>query len=45
MTLDIISNYESIEVTNSIIENQKVKALSWCNNYNVEINENSSFLK
>jgi len=45
LTLDIISNYESIEVTNSIIENQKVKALSWCNNYNVEINENSSFLK
>ena len=45
LTLDIITNYESIEVTNSIIENQKVKALSWCNNYKVPINENSSFLK
>ena len=45
LTLDIIKNYESIEVTNSIIENQKAKALSWCNNYKVPINENSSFLK
>ena len=43
-TLEIIANYDNIELTSGIIENQKVKALSWCNMYNIDVNEQSSFL-
>ena len=43
-TLEIIDNYDNIELTSGIIENQKVKAVSWCNKYNIDINEQSSFL-
>jgi 23S rRNA U2552 (ribose-2'-O)-methylase RlmE/FtsJ len=42
-TLEIIKNHENIEVTTSIIENQKHKAVEWCNKYNIEINKSSSF--
>lgn len=43
-TLEIINNYENIELTSSIIKNQMEKALEWCNYYNIEINKKSSFL-
>ena len=43
-TLDIIENEENLTTIAKIVEIQKENALSWCDNYNVEINTTSSYL-
>jgi 23S rRNA U2552 (ribose-2'-O)-methylase RlmE/FtsJ len=43
-TLYIIENEENISNITKIIETQKIKAISWCNNYNIDVNTHSSYI-
>jgi 23S rRNA U2552 (ribose-2'-O)-methylase RlmE/FtsJ len=43
-TLYIIENEENISNITKIIETQKIKAVSWCNNYKIAVNTQSSYI-
>ena len=44
-TLEIIESHPSLKYLNDIVSSQCKSAIKWCEKYNIEINENSNFLK
>ena len=43
-TLDLIDNKPSVKKYNSIVKTQVSNAISWCNDYNIEINKHCRYL-
>lgn len=44
-TLEIIESHSSLKYLNDIVSTQCKSAIKWCKEYNIEINENSNFIK